>query len=152
MIQLLLTLTAVALALPALSLLVLTLAALRQRHQTDRPLTAPPAPRVAVLVPAHNESANLLPTLACLRQQLGPRDRLMVIADNCQDDSAALARAAGAEVVERQDATLRGKGYALAYGVDQLRSDPPDVVLVVDADCTLSEGALERIARRCQAQ
>lgn len=151
MIQLLLTLSAVALALPALSLLLLTLAALRQRHQIDAPLPAAPAPRVAVLVPAHNESAHLLPTLACLQQQLGPRDRLLVIADNCQDDTAALARAAGAQVVERQNATLRGKGYALAFGVDQLRQDPPAVVLVVDADCTLSDGALARIAQRCQA-
>jgi len=59
--------------------------------------------RVAVLVPAHNESTNVLPTIAYLRRQLGPRDRLLVIADNCNDNTAELARAAGAQV-ESNDA------------------------------------------------
>jgi cellulose synthase/poly-beta-1,6-N-acetylglucosamine synthase-like glycosyltransferase len=106
---------------------------------------------VAVLVPAHNESVNVLPTLACLQAQLGSADRLVVVADNCSDDTAALARAAGAEVIERQHNTLRGKGYALAFGVDHLRADPPDVVLVVDADCTVSDGGVDCIAQRCHA-
>ncbi len=149
MIELLLALATLPLTLPALSLLTLTLAALR------RPLppaaAAGDAPRVAVLVPAHNESVHVLPTIECLQRQLGHKDRLLVIADNCSDDTAALARAAGAEVVDRQHAQLRGKGYALAFGVEQLRANPPEVVLVVDADCTLSDGALAAIARQCQA-
>lgn len=152
MIELFLALAMIPLALPALSLLALTLAALGQGRSAQAgraPLAEVPV-RVAVLVPAHNESTNVLPTIACLRRQLGPRDRLLVIADNCHDDTAALARTAGAEVVERQHAELRGKGYALAFGVDHLRADPPDVVLVVDADCTVSDGAVARIAQRCQ--
>jgi cellulose synthase/poly-beta-1,6-N-acetylglucosamine synthase-like glycosyltransferase len=105
-----------------------------------------PLPRVAVLVPAHNESRNVLPTIACLLSQIRAGDRLLVVADNCIDDTAALARAAGALVIERHDASLRGKGYALAFGVDYLRADPPDVVMVVDADCVVSGGAVARIA------
>jgi glycosyltransferase involved in cell wall biosynthesis len=77
---------------------------------------------------------------------LGPRDRIVVVADNCSDDTAELARDAGAEVVERHNADFRGKGYALACGVDYLRGDNPDVVLVVDADCVISDGALAAIA------
>ena len=153
MIELFLALAMIPLALPALSLLALTLAALGQGRSAQAglaPLAEVPG-RVAVLVPAHNESVNVLPTIACLRRQLGARDRLLVIADNCRDDTAELARAAGAEVVERQHAELRGKGYALAFGVDHLRADPPDVVLVVDADCTVSDGAVARIAQRCRA-
>ena len=152
MIEFLLAVAAIPIALPALSLLVLTLAALgpRDRGGAVSP-TAGPAPRVAVLVPAHNESVNVLPTIACLKRQLGAADRLLVIADNCSDDTAELARGAGAQVVERQDAQLRGKGYALAFGVEQLRADPPDVVLVVDADCVVSEGAVACIGQRCQA-
>lgn len=136
--------------LPAAALLTLTLAALGRREQVP---TTPDAsrPRVAVLVPAHDESAHLLPTLRNLQAQLGPRDRLLVVADNCSDDTAALAHAAGAEVVERCDPQRRGKGYALAYGVDRLRADPPEVVLVVDADCLLSDGAVAAIARTCHA-
>mgnify|MGYP000854593139 FL=1 len=138
------------LLLPAWAMGVLALAALGRhpkalRHATD----APKPPTVAVLVPAHNESTHVLPTIANLQAQMRPGDRLLVVADNCQDDTAELARAAGAEVIERSHAQLRGKGYALAFGVDHLRANPPDVVLVVDADCTLSDGALAQIAADC---
>ena len=135
--------------LPAFSLLVLTLASLRRPAPADRTDPAPAA-RVAVLVPAHDESTHLLPTLACLRAQLGARDRLLVVADNCSDDTADVARRAGAEVVERRDPALRGKGYALAFGVEHLRADPPEVVLIVDADCQLGDGAVAAIGSACR--
>ena len=151
MIEILLVLATIAVTLPAMSLLVLTLAALRARGSASQSLSTQRAVRVAVLVPAHNESVNVIPTIECLKRQLVPGDRLLVIADNCSDDTAALARAAGAQVVERQDAHLRGKGYALAFGVDYLRTDPPDVVLVVDADCVVSDGAVSCIAQHCHA-
>ena len=151
MIEILLVLATIAVTLPAMSLLVLTLAALRARGSASQSLSTQRAVRVAVLVPAHNESVNVIPTIECLKRQLVPGDRLLVIADNCSDDTAALARAAGAQVVERQDAQLRGKGYALAFGVDYLRADPPEVVLVVDADCVVSDGAVGCIAQHCQA-
>jgi cellulose synthase/poly-beta-1,6-N-acetylglucosamine synthase-like glycosyltransferase len=138
------------LLVPAIALLVLVLAALGSRT-TDGLGTDTKAPRVAVLVPAHNESAHLLPTLRNLQAQLGPRDRLLVVADNCSDDTAAVARAAGAEVTERHDLRECGKGFALAHGVADLRTDPPDVVLVVDADCQISDGGVARIAAACQA-
>ena len=51
-------------------------------------------------------------------------DRLLVVADNCSDDTAAVARAAGAEVTERSDVERRGKGYALDHGVRHLAADP----------------------------
>ena len=151
MIESLLALAVLPWLLPAFSLLALTLAALGRPRAVARPAPAgEDAPRVAVLVPAHNESTHVLPTIACLRAELGPRDRLLVVADNCSDDTAALARGAGAEVVERSDANRRGKGYALAFGVDHLRADPPDVVLVIDADCVVSAGAVAAIARDCR--
>lgn len=153
MIELLLALAMLLVALPALSLLVLTLAALGQHRHPGLPADSVGnlPPRVAVLVPAHNESVNVLPTIRCLLKQLNPTDQLLVIADNCSDDTAALARAAGAQVVERHHAGRRGKGYALAFGVDALRADPPDVVLVVDADCVVSEGGVAHIAQHCRA-
>src|SRR5208282_2424321 len=52
--------------------------------------------RVAVLVPAHNESMGLLETLNDIKAQLHSGDRLLVVADNCTDDTAAVASAAGA--------------------------------------------------------
>jgi cellulose synthase/poly-beta-1,6-N-acetylglucosamine synthase-like glycosyltransferase len=62
---------------------------------------------VAVLVPAHDESSGLLPTLADIKAQMRIGDRLVVVADNCSDDTAAVAAAAGAEVVERNDPARR---------------------------------------------
>ncbi len=150
MIQLLLALALLPLMLPAFSLLVLTVAALGVRKVPSTTVVSTrSAPRVAVLVPAHNESVHLLPTIACLQAQLRPGDRLVVVADNCIDDTAALGREAGAFVIERHDDTARGKGYALAFGVDYLRADPPDVVMVVDADCVVSPGAVAAIAHDC---
>jgi cellulose synthase/poly-beta-1,6-N-acetylglucosamine synthase-like glycosyltransferase len=105
--------------------------------------------RIAVLVPAYNESSGLLPTLGDIQRQSLPGDRLLVVADNCSDDTAAVARAAGAEVVERNDPAKRGKGYALDWGVRHLSSSPPEIVIIVDADCRLADGAIDGVALTC---
>ncbi|GLO12200.1 glycosyl transferase [Pseudomonas putida] len=112
------------------------------------PLGHSQRPRVAVLVPAHDEAAIIRATLASIAPQLLEGDRLLVVADNCSDDTAQLAREAGAEVVERFDSALRGKGYALDFGVRHLAERPPEVVIVVDADCQVGEGAIDCLARR----
>ncbi len=135
--------------LPALSLLALTLASLKGQQRQEPKLLASRAVSLAVIVPAHNESKHLAPTLLCIRQQLGRQDRLVVVADNCTDDTAQVARTCGAEVLERFDHNLRGKGYALAFGVDHLRQSPPDVVVIVDADCLLSDHALATLTHEC---
>jgi glycosyltransferase involved in cell wall biosynthesis len=98
-----------------------------------------------VLVPAHDEEGGIAAALATVVPQLAPGDRLLVVADNCSDGTAAAARAAGAEVVERRS-DLRGKGYALAFGVDHLRAAPPSAVVIVDADCELAPGTLDALA------
>ena len=107
-------------------------------------------PRVAVLVPAHDEASIIQATLASITPQLREGDRLLVVADNCSDNTAQLGREAGAEVVERHDAQRRGKGYALDFGVRHLSHQPPEVVIVVDADCQVGEGAIDILARRCR--
>lgn len=101
--------------------------------------------RAAVMIPAHNESTGLLQTLSDIKPQLRPGDRLLVIADNCTDDTAALARTAGAEVVERHDPENVGKGYALDFGICHLARDPPEVVVMIDADCRLEIGAISHL-------
>jgi cellulose synthase/poly-beta-1,6-N-acetylglucosamine synthase-like glycosyltransferase len=111
-------------------------------------------PTIAVLVPAHNEAAGIADTLALLLPQLTVRDRLVVVADNCTDATAAIARAAtthatGAEVIERLDGERRGKGYALDFGLRHLGQDPPALVLTVDADCRVDPGALDMLAHVC---
>ena len=109
---------------------------------------APPPPPFVVLMPAHNEGKVLAATLAATRATLRPEDRILVVADNCDDDTATLARQGGAEVIERNDPEHRGKGYALAFGVAALRPQPPACVIVLDADCRPQGEALQRIAGR----
>lgn len=111
----------------------------------------PARPRIAVLVPAHNESAGIAWPLNALRAQLQAGDRVVVVADNCTDDTAEVAQANGAEVITRFDAGRRGKGYALDFGVRHLEAAPPEVVIVVDADCVVRGEAVDLLARQCMA-
>jgi cellulose synthase/poly-beta-1,6-N-acetylglucosamine synthase-like glycosyltransferase len=115
----------------------------------SRPASSTARPRVAVLVPAHNESSVISATLASIRPQLRAGDRLLVVADNCSDDTAELARAAGAEVLERSNQQQRGKGYALDFGVQYLAGDAPEVMIIIDADCHVSDGSIGRLAGCC---
>ncbi len=103
---------------------------------------------VAVLIPAHDESALIAATIASVLPQLGERDRLIVVADNCTDNTAAVATAAGATVIERVDPHRRGKGYALACGVERLRQSPPEVVIVCDADLVVPPGAIASLTQQ----
>jgi cellulose synthase/poly-beta-1,6-N-acetylglucosamine synthase-like glycosyltransferase len=91
--------------------------------------------KFAVLIPAHNEQAVIAGTLRTLLPTVPAGCRVLVVADNCIDDTAGVARAAGAEVVERSCSERRGKGYALDFGIRHLANDPPDAVVFLDADC-----------------
>jgi len=103
-------------------------------------------PRIAILIPAHNEASGIGATLTDVMPQIQTGDRLVVIADNCDDETAVVARSQGATVLERFNSEQRGKGYALAYGLDYLEQDPPDVVVVVDADCAVAAGVIDQTA------
>lgn len=117
------------------------------------PATPPPAPRPAltVLVPAHNEARGLAATLRSIAPQLRLDDRLLVVADNCDDETAAVARREGAAVVERHEPARRGKGYALDFGLRHCSAAPDAVIVMVDADCELEAGCLDRLAATLQA-
>jgi cellulose synthase/poly-beta-1,6-N-acetylglucosamine synthase-like glycosyltransferase len=106
-------------------------------------------PSLAVLIPAHNEASVIAATLRDLVPQLTSGDRIVVVADNCTDDTAAVARTEGAEAYVRNDATHRGKGFALDFGVQQLAESPPEVVIVIDADCHTHAGTLDSLGRVC---
>jgi cellulose synthase/poly-beta-1,6-N-acetylglucosamine synthase-like glycosyltransferase len=131
--------------IPTFLLLVQVMSALLPRRTKPPPNIA--SPRLAVVVPAHNESIGVRVALDSVMPQLRPGDRLIVVADNCSDDTVQIAHAAGAEVVERHDTSHRGKGYALDFGVRYLEPDPPQVVVIVDADCKVMPGTIDRIAR-----
>jgi hypothetical protein len=110
-----------------------------------------PPPRLAVLVPAHNEESGVADTVHALIAHEYPRERLavIVIADNCTDDTAAEAARAGATVWSREDPAVRGKGPALSWALERLRRDLPatEAVIVVDADCIASPNLCSAIAQ-----
>jgi glycosyltransferase involved in cell wall biosynthesis len=123
-----------------------TVAALAgMRHSNPVRMTRP---SIAVLVPAHDEEANIHETLFSIRSQLASEDRLVVIADNCTDSTAGVAVASGAEVCIRNNAKQIGKGYALDYGMRFLGESPRQVVIIVDADCLVANGTIETLACR----
>jgi cellulose synthase/poly-beta-1,6-N-acetylglucosamine synthase-like glycosyltransferase len=101
----------------------------------------------AVLIPAHNEEQVIEHTLSKLLPQLQNDDRVLVVADNCDDATADIAKRMGASVFERTNLNERGKGYALAAGIDELSISPPEVVVIIDADCEVTEGALDILIR-----
>lgn len=146
-VSILLSLLALLLLVPVAVLLVQILVALPSRQRRRRPTAH--RPRVAVLVPAHDEALGIVATVRGIVDQLAAGDRVLVVADNCSDDTALLASAGGAETAVRTDPERRGKGYALDFGMRQLEVDPPEVVIVIDADCRLGCGTLDRLARVC---
>lgn len=120
------------------------------RRRTAPSPSARQRPRVGVVIPAHNEEAVLGRTLAALLPQLNPSDRVVVVADNCFDQTAQVARQAGAVCIERSDTHRRGKGFALDAGVRALQGDPPAIVVFTDADVEVRPGALELLVRQVE--
>lgn len=132
-------------AVPALALLIYSVEVVLGLGESRSAAPAADAKRVAILIPAHNEEAGIAATVAALRRVAPAHARVLVVADNCTDETAARAREAGADAAERFDAERRGKGYALAFGREVLAADPPDTVIVIDADCELAAGSVERL-------
>lgn len=82
-----------------------------------RELKAKKLHKYAVIIPARNERAVIAELINSVKNQNYPAELLdvFVIADNCTDDTAQVARDAGAMVYERQNKKQVGKGYALDY-------------------------------------
>ncbi|SFJ40032.1 glycosyltransferase family 2 protein [Aerobium aerolatum] len=133
------------LAVPAAIYTIECLAGALPRRR-DRHAGRQSRPAIAILVPAHDEALGITRTVESVRAQMRAGDRLVVIADNCSDNTAAMARKAGAEVIERTDPSRIGKGYALDFGISHLASAPLPVVAFVDADCTLTAGTLDALS------
>ncbi len=94
--------------------------------------------KAAIVIPAHDESAVITSTVAAMSKQNYPADlfRVYVIADNCTDNTAELARQAGACVLERFDDEKRSRGWALDWGTQRILDEDPEIEFFVafDAD------------------
>lgn len=102
---------------------------------------------LAVLMPAHNEALVLGRTLQTLMPTLPPATRVVVVADNCTDSTAEIARQHGAEAIERTNAQQRGKGFALQFGLTHLAQDPPAAVVFLDADCQVASDTVKLLGQ-----
>lgn len=104
-----------------------------------------------VIVPAHDEQRIIDHTLRSLTAAASESVRILVVADNCSDSTAEIARSYGVAVTERFDGARRGKGFALDHARIELRACPPDCVVVVDADCTIDGASLTALIDNCLA-
>ncbi|WP_165065353.1 glycosyltransferase family 2 protein [Paludisphaera rhizosphaerae] len=137
------------LALPfVLMLLLSAVSAMFSSRKTK--LLQTPESRFLIVIPAHDERVGIAQTVQSCRAQDYPIERfsVLVIADNCTDDTAAIAEAEGAEVVVRQTPDKRTKGYALEYLIEQLqasgRFDQLEALVVIDADTVASADLLRK--------
>jgi cellulose synthase/poly-beta-1,6-N-acetylglucosamine synthase-like glycosyltransferase len=110
-----------------------------------------PIRRLAILVPAHNEMASITDCvrslLRCDRPPTLEAVGIIVIADNCTDQTAELASRAGARVIERHDSQRRGKGFALQFAFAKLLAEGFDAILVIDADTVVDPNVLTEVVR-----
>jgi cellulose synthase/poly-beta-1,6-N-acetylglucosamine synthase-like glycosyltransferase len=149
--QLILLLAYLPATLAGLYMLVLTVAAILNpkrklidgRFEGDRI----PTSRFIILIPAHNEELLLGEVLRKLKALTYPSTHyeVVVIADNCQDQTAEVARSQGATALVRHDLEKRGKGQALNWSIlSSLKSwsRPWDSLVIMDADSVLNDDFL----------
>lgn len=120
--------------LGTLELIFLTVGSLLPLRRTQNLIPAPNS--LAVVIPAHNESENITKTIKSLLVCTPPSASvsIVVIADNCTDNTAEVAQQAGAQVLIRHNEEQRGKGYALDYAFSHLLAQGIETVLIIDAD------------------
>ena len=106
--------------------------------------------RLAAVVPAHDEADGIAGCVEGLLRS-DPSLEVVVVADNCTDDTAALAAEAGARVLERRDEHRRGKGYALDFAFQALLEEDVAAVLVVDADTVVATSFVPTMRRWLEA-
>lgn len=106
-------------------------------------------PRLVFLIPAHNERLLVRSCVRSILDQDYPPDRrrVMVIADNCSDETAAIARAEGAEALERTDPERPGKPRALAWAITLVGCEGVDAFVIVDGDSEVASDFASQLAR-----
>jgi cellulose synthase/poly-beta-1,6-N-acetylglucosamine synthase-like glycosyltransferase len=104
--------------------------------------------RFAIVVPAHNEEAGLAATLSSLCRLDYPKHlfQIVVVADNCSDGTASVAKSFNVMCIERRDSVNRGKGYALSFAFSHVLKENIDALVVLDADNLISQNFLKKMS------
>ncbi len=113
----------------------------------------PPSTRFAIIVPAYNEAKVIGRTMESLKEIDYPDDlhEIVVVADNCTDETAQIVRDCGATCFEREDDANRGKGFALDWVFKKLAQNPYDAVVIVDADTVVAPDFLTKCDLRVRS-
>ena len=118
----------------------------------DKPLKVKKDHRFMAIIPAHNEEAVVGNLIESLKNQTYNKELydIYVIADNCTDNTAKIARDAGAIVYERFDETKKTKGYALNWFLQQKIKEnaPYDAFFVFDADNIVDKNFIKNINKK----
>jgi cellulose synthase/poly-beta-1,6-N-acetylglucosamine synthase-like glycosyltransferase len=106
-----------------------------------------PRTNFCIIIPAHNEELLLARLIVSLKGQDYPPDlfTILVVADNCTDSTAVVARAKGSSVLERSDNHFHGKGYAIKYALENISLDEYDAIFIVDADSVMETNAFRHL-------
>lgn len=123
----------------------------------DKPLKVEKDHRFMAIIPAHNEEAVVANLVESLKNQNYNKDLydIYVIADNCTDNTAKVAREAGAIVYERFNASKKTKGYALDWFLQQkIKEDAPyDAFFIFDADNIVDKDFIKNMNKKlCQGE
>jgi cellulose synthase/poly-beta-1,6-N-acetylglucosamine synthase-like glycosyltransferase len=131
------------------SLYIVSLALLGARWRSRHPaqVAGDSATTFLILIPAHNEEEGIQSTIQSALGLDYPSSqfRVVVIADNCDDNTVIVTEKSGATVWIRRDLENRGKGQALAWALDRAASEIFDMLLVVDADTKVDANFLRVI-------
>jgi cellulose synthase/poly-beta-1,6-N-acetylglucosamine synthase-like glycosyltransferase len=116
------------------------------------PTQTTPATAFKILVPAHNEELLIGRILRSIRNQDYPKELydVLVVADNCTDQTAKIAESDDVRTLERNDSRFAGKGYAIKYGLEYLKNESYDAVFIIDADSIVAETVLRELDREIQ--
>ena len=123
----------------------------------DKPLKVNKNYRFMAIIPAHNEEAVVANLIESLKNQNYDKDLydIYVIADNCTDNTAKVAKDAGAIVYKRFDETKKTKGFALDWFLKQKIEEnaPYDAFFIFDADNIVHPDFIKNMNKKlCQGE
>ena len=123
---------------PIIYLLIISIAGLKQPKTTHPQRKAEGL--IGVLIPAHNEKLSIARTIESLNKAIQQDNNIHinVIADNCSDNTADIAREYDVNVLERENKELRGKGAALQWAMAELANRNYDYIIIIDADSVVN--------------
>ena len=123
----------------------------------EKPILEEKNNRFMAIIPAHNESNVIKNLVESLKRQDYPKELydIYVIADNCTDDTAKIAKDAGAIVMERNDPEHKTKGYALQWFLQKKIEENAqyDAFCIFDADNIVDKNFLKSMNKKlCQGE